>query len=298
MIDCRVALARLYEYLDSELAPEQVEAVKQHLEACRPCFQLFEFERLLAEYMRKAAAGPAAGEPLKARIAERLRELEHAQAGPDEELFPAPPDRFPDSDRMPGSPAAGRFAERRAEPLRRAGWSYLLVAAAVVLVALPFFRSNAPAPGETAELAALVTLHVKEQPQLESSDPDRLVQWVRGMEATNPMAREFKRAGCGLRGAAVDSIWTHLFAESGHVPVSVFVADRAKFVRPEGMTRMRYQGEEYYTAKSGDFALVMWECPARDVVCLAVAALPDNDLLQLAHAAELASQEPGSVPVP
>jgi len=290
MMDCRQALARLYEYLDGELTADQALEVRQHLEACRPCFDLCEFERLLAGYLRKSTAGGAAPEQFKARIATRLRELGSAPAGAEEELFPTPAGE----ELRTVDPVADTAAEAALgyppERMRRAIWPYMLVAAALVLVALPFVQQRAPAPGGTGPLPNLISLHAAEKPEFQTTDPDLLMQWVTARAASNPMAHEFQRAGCGLRGAAIDSIWTHLFAVSEQVPVSVFVTECGRFARPPAMTRVNYEGEDYFTAKSGNYAMVMWECPEGGVTCLAVAALPSDNLLHLAHAAELAAR--------
>lgn len=41
---CREVLAVLYEFVDGELTTDLRERIKQHLEACQPCFEAFDFE--------------------------------------------------------------------------------------------------------------------------------------------------------------------------------------------------------------------------------------------------------------
>jgi len=50
--DCRDALDVLYEYLDNQLEDLRSKNIKQHLDLCRACFGVYEFERLLRERMR------------------------------------------------------------------------------------------------------------------------------------------------------------------------------------------------------------------------------------------------------
>lgn len=57
---CEQAVARLFEYLDQELPPDEEAAVRRHLEECAPCFHHFAFDARLLERIRaKCEAGPA-----------------------------------------------------------------------------------------------------------------------------------------------------------------------------------------------------------------------------------------------
>jgi anti-sigma factor (TIGR02949 family) len=46
-MDCEQALARLFEFLDHELQPEESDAVQHHLSTCRTCFSRANFESRL-----------------------------------------------------------------------------------------------------------------------------------------------------------------------------------------------------------------------------------------------------------
>ncbi len=71
--ECREVLARLYEYLDGELDAAGSEKVRAHLEACRPCLNRYEFERLFHEYVVARAPRPKAREEFKAGLLARIR---------------------------------------------------------------------------------------------------------------------------------------------------------------------------------------------------------------------------------
>jgi anti-sigma factor (TIGR02949 family) len=49
---CREAFARLDDYLDRELSPEEVRMVREHLELCTVCASEFAFEESLLRHLR------------------------------------------------------------------------------------------------------------------------------------------------------------------------------------------------------------------------------------------------------
>ena len=42
--NCDDAIHRLYQFIDGELTPDRRAAIQQHLDACPPCFEAFDFE--------------------------------------------------------------------------------------------------------------------------------------------------------------------------------------------------------------------------------------------------------------
>lgn len=42
--DCQDVIARLYEFVDGELTIERRARIQEHLDACLPCFEAFDFE--------------------------------------------------------------------------------------------------------------------------------------------------------------------------------------------------------------------------------------------------------------
>ncbi len=56
-IGCLKAIEMFYAYIDGEIDdPESVADFEHHLEHCRSCYSRAEFERLLAERLKSAAA--------------------------------------------------------------------------------------------------------------------------------------------------------------------------------------------------------------------------------------------------
>lgn len=69
MIRCEEALARLWEFLDGELPPDDETAVQKHLAICSRCYPQYDFQRAYFEFTR------------------RIREREHAPAELRRRLF-------------------------------------------------------------------------------------------------------------------------------------------------------------------------------------------------------------------
>ena len=76
-LDCNEAFARLDDYLDRELTPEEMRLVIEHLEVCAFCMLEFEFEaRVLQEVRSKLRALPVPGgllEKVRDALAEAAR---------------------------------------------------------------------------------------------------------------------------------------------------------------------------------------------------------------------------------
>jgi mycothiol system anti-sigma-R factor len=72
---CLEALARVYEYLDNELAPEDAAVVKRHFEACGVCNDFLHFCDQFQQAIQRVACEQAHAPPeLHARIQKILRE--------------------------------------------------------------------------------------------------------------------------------------------------------------------------------------------------------------------------------
>jgi mycothiol system anti-sigma-R factor len=70
----------LHPYLDRELSDDDIVQVREHLEACRGCLHLFEFEASLRRLVRARCQEQQAPDTLRARIAaclanERVRQI-------------------------------------------------------------------------------------------------------------------------------------------------------------------------------------------------------------------------------
>lgn len=320
MIDCKETLARVYEYLDGELTPERAKEVADHLGYCRGCYDRAEFERALKDLVRRTGQlGPDAA-PLRHAIAERLSKLS-ANPVDGEELFPAhrqPDDRSAaplptvsdaEFERLtnmyvsrgvdvhrgpvPNAPAEPSYSKREV-PI----WSYLLVAAAVVLIAIPILRQYTPPTGVDPMVTAFVAMHSEDRPEVTTDDPVMLSDWIKRRTSFDPMVQKFVMAGCAVKGAAVDSVWqsqlSHLYVEHHGKPVSVFVTAMNKFKMPSKMDIVQMDDQAFWTARDGDCAVVIWKQHPAGVVCIAVARMEVMDVVKLAYDADKFMSQPST----
>lgn len=71
-IDCREAMARLYEYLDGELTEVRAAEVRDHLDECAPCLTLSRFETAYLRFLEARARARGAPPHMKRRILQEL----------------------------------------------------------------------------------------------------------------------------------------------------------------------------------------------------------------------------------
>jgi len=67
MIDCNKVGTKLLDYIDKELDPKAAAEIEKHLELCRKCFDVNEFENLLRDHLRNKTEH-CCPEKLKKRI--------------------------------------------------------------------------------------------------------------------------------------------------------------------------------------------------------------------------------------
>jgi anti-sigma factor (TIGR02949 family) len=72
-IDCSTAIAELWDYLDQELTPERMEAVRTHLDRCAGCHPHMEFASRFLEALHKCRGEHAMPEDLRLAVIDRLR---------------------------------------------------------------------------------------------------------------------------------------------------------------------------------------------------------------------------------
>ena len=73
-LDCHAAMRQLWDYLDGELSPERMEAVRAHLAVCARCYPHYDFERTFLEAVAATRNGRAAPGALRERVLSALRE--------------------------------------------------------------------------------------------------------------------------------------------------------------------------------------------------------------------------------
>lgn len=73
-IDCDMALAQLWEYLDDELTPERMAAIKGHLERCSHCLPHAIFGERFLKALRDSRGDPEMPDGLRLKVVARLRQ--------------------------------------------------------------------------------------------------------------------------------------------------------------------------------------------------------------------------------
>ena len=76
MMECEEALARLWEFLDGELPPDDEEAVKKHLDICNRCYPRYDFQRAYFEFTRRVRERDRTPASLRRRLFARILEQE------------------------------------------------------------------------------------------------------------------------------------------------------------------------------------------------------------------------------
>lgn len=66
--ECAAALARLYEFLDHELADADADAIRTHLDACEPCLDAFGVEEHIRSLVKRCCTASRAPETLRVRV--------------------------------------------------------------------------------------------------------------------------------------------------------------------------------------------------------------------------------------
>lgn len=72
-MNCEQAFARLDDYLDRELAQDELAGVKAHLEICAHCAMAFDFEAEVLARIRSKIQSVVVPDELKRNVAEALQ---------------------------------------------------------------------------------------------------------------------------------------------------------------------------------------------------------------------------------
>ncbi len=66
--DCAAVLDRVYEYLDGELGPLDLDKIREHLDDCGPCLKEYDLDVALKALVRRSCACESAPDDLRQRI--------------------------------------------------------------------------------------------------------------------------------------------------------------------------------------------------------------------------------------
>jgi anti-sigma factor (TIGR02949 family) len=71
-IPCEEAAKRVYEYLDGELDPQDAETIRCHVEQCRRCYPMYNWEQLFLDVLKERGDRPEPSDELRRKVAELL----------------------------------------------------------------------------------------------------------------------------------------------------------------------------------------------------------------------------------
>lgn len=72
---CGDALARVYDYLDSEIDAQTAAAIAGHLQACPDCAEQYRLEQMVKALVHRTCCEERAPEALRVRIVARISEV-------------------------------------------------------------------------------------------------------------------------------------------------------------------------------------------------------------------------------
>jgi mycothiol system anti-sigma-R factor len=77
--DCASVLDHVYEYIDQEMADDDLATVKQHLEECSPCLAEYGLEQAVKALVHRSCCETAPNE-LRAKVLSKIRQVQAASA--------------------------------------------------------------------------------------------------------------------------------------------------------------------------------------------------------------------------
>jgi len=87
-VDCTTVLQQLWEYLDAELGPEKMQAVRTHLALCSKCYPHYDFEKALLEALSSCQCSTCAPFDVRCHVMEALRRAGFNPTEPTTEVGP------------------------------------------------------------------------------------------------------------------------------------------------------------------------------------------------------------------
>jgi mycothiol system anti-sigma-R factor len=78
--DCSSVLEHVYEYIDHEMADDDLATVKQHLEDCTPCLAEYGLEQAVKALVHRCCS-ETAPEDLRAKVLSKIRQVQAGTAG-------------------------------------------------------------------------------------------------------------------------------------------------------------------------------------------------------------------------
>ncbi len=256
-MNCREALENLYDYLDGQLDETSAKKIKDHLEICDHCFDTYEFEKLLQNFVVDKGQLSVRTEPLKTKVMEKIKELDSEEEG-----------------------APGFFSVVR---------PYLAAAAAIVvtMVGLYFYLNQS----SSTLYASFIDCHLRCDNPVSTTTEVTAIPAARIDSCLSHIAvfpAEFMK-GDDRRIPTIGEVNQYEGEDAAHFVfdydgslISVFVMDE-KNIRPgQYMKQTSDERHTYYQTRENDFNIVMWQCAG--AWCVAVSRADYDTIVDFASA--------------
>ena len=93
--DCSSVLEQVYEYIDHEMADDDLATVKQHLDECSPCLAEYGLEQAVKALVHRCCSSEVAPEELRAKVLSKIRKAQAGSEGEGERAPEGAPERTP-----------------------------------------------------------------------------------------------------------------------------------------------------------------------------------------------------------
>lgn len=72
MLDCESVMRQLWDFLDAELTPDRMAAIRAHLELCKRCYPQYEFERSFLDAVAASGRQHSSLDRLRVQVTQAL----------------------------------------------------------------------------------------------------------------------------------------------------------------------------------------------------------------------------------
>jgi anti-sigma factor (TIGR02949 family) len=246
-MNCREALQHLYDYLDKELTDDMVRKIENHLSTCDHCLDKFEFEKLLHEMLAKKGQVSVDAEPLKAKVMERIKQLESE------------------------GDSAGFFNRYR---------PYIAAATAVVLVIVGLFTYLKDSDSKL--FAAFVKCHSDtdhgDTAQMTPAEIESCLKHFKQLPDDLLLSASDRNLATAVEADYEGEQALHLtYHPYRGADVSIFVIADTSFTPRHDMQVVNHGQKRYMWATMDDTTVLLWKC--HNVWCAAVSTLDAETLI-------------------
>ncbi len=252
-MNCREALARLYDYLDSELSTEENQQIKTHLDVCGNCLSKYQLEEDFNKLVKQKVKSESDVIKLKAKVLAEIEKLDRSAKSSGRNIF-------------------------------------FLIAPITAAVLITLFLVNPfSSQGSVLEVVyPFATEHSKcldhvMQYLVQSQDP---IEVKAAFASFGGVPEDLFRAPQPEFRLSGGTLSHTEFGEKPHIDydydgtdVSIFVLDRDA-LKKSAFREIQQDGKTFYVGACPKFHYVIWECEEHE--CIAVSKLDEDRLLGFA----------------